>query len=102
MKPNERAQKKHDELLPGHVSTWAVTEPERVETFDHVAFDEVLLRVALTRSSGSTDPKGELPMSAIPSVPLNNGVKMPLLGFGVFQMPTGCATRSQSASKEKE
>src|SRR6266581_1187145 len=25
-------------------------------------------------------------MSAIPSVSLNNGVKMPLLGFGVFQM----------------
>jgi 2,5-diketo-D-gluconate reductase A len=25
-------------------------------------------------------------MSAIPLVPLNNGVKMPLLGFGVFQM----------------
>lgn len=25
-------------------------------------------------------------MSAIPSVRLNNGVTMPLLGFGVFQM----------------
>jgi len=25
-------------------------------------------------------------MSAIPAVPLNNGVEMPLLGFGVFQM----------------
>ena len=25
-------------------------------------------------------------MSAIPSVTLNNGVEMPLLGFGVFQM----------------
>ena len=25
-------------------------------------------------------------MSAIPSVTLNNGVTMPLLGFGVFQM----------------
>src|SRR5512140_3078601 len=25
-------------------------------------------------------------MSAIPSVTLNNGVKMPLLGFGVFQI----------------
>src|SRR5271165_3347775 len=25
-------------------------------------------------------------MSTIPSVSLNNGVKMPLLGFGVFQM----------------
>ena len=26
-------------------------------------------------------------MSAIPSVTLNNGVQMPLLGFGVFQIP---------------
>src|ERR1051325_3312291 len=26
-------------------------------------------------------------MSTIPSVTLNNGVSMPLLGFGVFQMP---------------
>jgi 2,5-diketo-D-gluconate reductase A len=25
-------------------------------------------------------------MSAVPSVTLNNGVVMPLLGFGVFQM----------------
>jgi 2,5-diketo-D-gluconate reductase A len=29
---------------------------------------------------------GELPMAAIPSVTLNNGVEMPLLGFGVFQV----------------
>jgi 2,5-diketo-D-gluconate reductase A len=29
---------------------------------------------------------GERPVSAIPSVALNNGVEMPLLGFGVFQM----------------
>src|SRR5512147_2085227 len=26
-------------------------------------------------------------MSAIPSVTLNNGVQMPILGFGVFQIP---------------
>ena len=26
-------------------------------------------------------------MSAIPSVTLNNGVTMPVLGFGVFQIP---------------
>ena len=26
-------------------------------------------------------------MSAIPSVTLNNGVEMPILGFGVFQIP---------------
>src|SRR5215216_3828218 len=30
--------------------------------------------------------QGELHMSAIPSVTLNNGVEMPLLGFGVFQV----------------
>src|ERR671910_2334735 len=30
--------------------------------------------------------QGELHMSAIPSVMLNNGVEMPLLGFGVFQV----------------
>jgi 2,5-diketo-D-gluconate reductase A len=30
--------------------------------------------------------QGELPMSAIPSVTLNNGVEMPLLGFGVYQV----------------
>jgi 4-carboxymuconolactone decarboxylase len=42
MKPNERAQKNHDELFPGHVSTLAVTDPELIETFDNFAFDEVL------------------------------------------------------------
>jgi 2,5-diketo-D-gluconate reductase A len=31
--------------------------------------------------------QGELHMSAIPSVTLNNDVEMPLLGFGVFQIP---------------
>jgi 2,5-diketo-D-gluconate reductase A len=30
--------------------------------------------------------QGKSPMSAIPSVTLNNGVEMPLLGFGVFQV----------------
>ena len=42
MKPNERAQKNHDELFPGHVSTLAVTDPELIEIFDNFAFDEVL------------------------------------------------------------
>ena len=42
MAPNERAQKNHDELFPGHVSTLAVTDPELIETFDNFAFDEVL------------------------------------------------------------
>jgi 4-carboxymuconolactone decarboxylase len=41
-KPNERAQKNHDELFPGHVSTLALTDPELIETFDNFAFDEVV------------------------------------------------------------
>jgi 4-carboxymuconolactone decarboxylase len=40
-KPNERVQKNHDELFPGHASTLAVTDPELIETFDNFAFDEV-------------------------------------------------------------
>ncbi len=39
---NEHAQKNHDKLFPGHVSTAAVTDPELVEIFDNWAFDEVL------------------------------------------------------------
>ncbi len=42
MKPNERAQKNHNELFPGHVSTLAVTDPELIEIFDNFAFDGVL------------------------------------------------------------
>ena len=42
MAPNEQAQKNHDELFPGHVSTLAVTDPELIEIFDNFAFDEVL------------------------------------------------------------
>src|SRR5277367_1490810 len=42
MAPNERAQKNHDELFPGHISTAAVTDPELIEIFDNFAFDEVL------------------------------------------------------------
>jgi len=41
MAPSERAQKNHDELFPGHVSTLAVTDPELIEIFDNFAFDEV-------------------------------------------------------------
>jgi len=39
---SEQARKNHDELLPGHTSTLAVTDPELIETFDNFAFDEVL------------------------------------------------------------
>jgi len=34
-----------------------------------------------------TVTKGEFMSTAIPSVTLNNGVRMPILGFGVFQIP---------------
>jgi len=39
---SENAQKNHDELFPGHVSTLKVTDPELIEIFDNFAFDEVL------------------------------------------------------------
>ena len=42
MPPTEEAQRNHDELFPGHVSTLAVTDPELIESFDNFAFDEVL------------------------------------------------------------
>ena len=38
----ETAQRTHDELFPGHVSTLKVTDPELIEVFDNFAFDEVL------------------------------------------------------------
>ena len=44
MAPNERAQKNHDELFPGHVSTLAVTDPELIDAFDNFAFDAVRTR----------------------------------------------------------
>ena len=42
MSPTDEAQRNHDELFPGHVSTLAQTDPELIETFDNFAFDEVL------------------------------------------------------------
>jgi 4-carboxymuconolactone decarboxylase len=42
MAPNPQAQKNHDELFPGHVSTLAATDPELITTLDNFAFDEVL------------------------------------------------------------
>ena len=39
---SEAAQRNHDELFPGHVSTLKVTDPELIEVFDNFAFDEVL------------------------------------------------------------
>src|SRR6266566_4497537 len=57
MKPNERAQKNHNELFPGHSSTLAVTDPELIETFDNFAFDEVL-------AYGALDPMRSSPSGA--------------------------------------
>ena len=42
MPPTEQAQRNHDELFPGHVSTLAQTDPELIESFDNFAFDEIL------------------------------------------------------------
>jgi len=39
---SDAAQRAHDELFPGHVSTLKVTDPELIEVFDNFAFDEVL------------------------------------------------------------
>ena len=50
---SEQAQKNHDELFPGHMSTLAVTDPELIEVFDNFAFDEVLRH-------GSLDPRTRL------------------------------------------
>ncbi len=42
MAPNATARANHERLFPGHVSTLAVTDPELIEAFDNLAFDEVL------------------------------------------------------------
>jgi 4-carboxymuconolactone decarboxylase len=39
---SETAQKNHDEVFPGHVSTLKGTDPELIEIFDNFAFDQVL------------------------------------------------------------
>jgi 4-carboxymuconolactone decarboxylase len=44
---SETAQRNHDELFPGHVSTLKVTDPELIEVFDNFAFDEVLAHSGL-------------------------------------------------------
>ena len=44
---SETAQKNHDQLFPGHVSTLKVTDPELIEVFDNFAFDETLTRSGL-------------------------------------------------------
>ena len=49
MAPNANAQKVHNELFAGRVSTLAVTDPEFIEFFDNFAFDEVLQHGNLER-----------------------------------------------------
>ena len=49
MAVNEAAQRNHDELFPGAVSTLAQTDPELIEYFDNFAFDEVLAHDDLDR-----------------------------------------------------
>jgi len=44
---SETAQKNHDQLFPGHVSTLKVTDPELIEVFDNFAFDETLRHTSL-------------------------------------------------------
>jgi 4-carboxymuconolactone decarboxylase len=50
---SEQARKNHGELFPGHMSTLAVTDPELIQVFDNLAFDEVL-------QHGSLDPRSRL------------------------------------------
>jgi 4-carboxymuconolactone decarboxylase len=49
MAVNEAAQRNHDELFPGRVSTLAQTDRELIEYFDNFAFDEVLAHDDLDR-----------------------------------------------------
>ena len=46
---SEAAQRNHDELFPGRVSTLAQTDPELIECFDNFAFGEVLAHDDLDR-----------------------------------------------------
>ena len=42
MNISETARKNHEALFPNHASTLPVTDPELIEVFDNLAFDEVL------------------------------------------------------------
>jgi 4-carboxymuconolactone decarboxylase len=42
MPPTAVAQKTHQELFPNHVSTLALTDPELIDVFENLAFDELL------------------------------------------------------------
>jgi 4-carboxymuconolactone decarboxylase len=47
MPASAEAQKNHDQLFPGHVSTLKVTDPELIEYFDNFAFDEIFRYASL-------------------------------------------------------
>ncbi|MGO9751468.1 MAG: carboxymuconolactone decarboxylase family protein [Solirubrobacteraceae bacterium] len=47
MPPNAEAQRNHDELFPDHISTLSVTDPELIEVYDNLAFDEILRHSSL-------------------------------------------------------
>jgi 4-carboxymuconolactone decarboxylase len=49
MPVNKTAQRNHDELFPGRVSTLGQTDPELIEYFDNFTFDEVLSHDDLDR-----------------------------------------------------
>jgi 4-carboxymuconolactone decarboxylase len=49
---NPTAQRNHDHLFPGHISTLAQTDPELTEYFDNFAFDDVLATTTLISASG--------------------------------------------------
>lgn len=69
---SEEAQRNHDALFPGHVSTLKVTDPELIEIFDNWAFGEVLedgvldsrTRCTRTRPGTSSTSSGSCPRTA--------------------------------------
>jgi hypothetical protein len=50
---SESAQRNHDALFPGHVSTLKVTDPELVEIFDNWAFGRSSRTRSWTRERAS-------------------------------------------------
>jgi len=71
MASSEAAQRNHDELFPGHVSTLGVTDPELIEVFGNFAFEEVL-------ADSTLDTRTRLMMQL--DVLAERGVRLPLDG----------------------
>ncbi len=53
MPPSAEAQRNHDELFPGHVSTLKVTDPELIEYFDNSPSTKSSAPPASTLAPGS-------------------------------------------------